>query len=245
MNAPGSALTARRRRRRLIALALVLLSAFSLGAGYYLGQHAAYREMGVKPKAYRAMQAELVGLHEKLQSLVTELDIQRTRNEVDRQSLELVRKDMAAQQEELAALEEGLAFYRSLIAPGEIAAGLSLRRLELVATQAPEVFLFRVVVQQEARKHDLVKGQLNIVLSGEQNGAVAEYSLAELSEDFEEAVQPLRFRYFQAVEGRLTLPEGFEPRVFTVVAKTSAPRELEVREEFPWRLDERFTHVGK
>jgi hypothetical protein len=41
------------------------------------------------------------------------------------------------------------------------------------------------------------------------------------------------------------LPEGFEPKGMTVVARASKPRETQVREEFPWQLQERFINVGK
>lgn len=233
------------RRKQAFILVMTMALALALGAGFYLGQHAAYDGMGAKPKSYRAMQADLLVLRRALAERETELAIQGTRYEVDRYALELVRKDMAAQQEELAGLEEGLAFYRSLLTPGEIAPGLSLREIELVAGERPRHFLFRIVVQQEARKRDLLKGELNITVRGKLAGDAAEYSLAQLSDDVEAGGVPLAFRYFQSVEGGISLPEGFEPQELTVVAKTSGARRMEASQEFPWQLDERFTHVGK
>ena len=41
------------------------------------------------------------------------------------------------------------------------------------------------------------------------------------------------------------LPEGFEPRSVSLVATATTPRKMEAREEFPWQLKEKFTHVGK
>jgi len=234
-----------RRQLQLLIAAVTVLLGLALAAGFYLGHDAAYREMGAKPKSYRAMQDQLLATRNALRDLEAKAEIQRTRHEVDRHALELVRRDMAAQQEEIAGLEEGLAFYRSLIAPGEIAAGLSLRKLELVAADVPGSYLFRIVVQQEARKYELLQGQLEVTLSGQLEGEPVTYPLGELSEDVEGGSVPLRFRYFQAVEGVITLPQGFVPEQFTVVASTSKPRQLEVREQYPWQLDERFTHVGK
>ena len=43
----------------------------------------------------------------------------------------------------------------------------------------------------------------------------------------------------------MALPDGFEPKGMTVVARASKPRETEVREQFPWALQERFINVGK
>lgn len=232
-------------RKRLAIFALTLVLGVMLAIGFYLGQLAAYDGMGAEPRSYRAMQEELIAVRSALVAADHERAIQQTRNEVDRQSLELVRKELAGQKEQIAGLEEGLAFYRSLIAPGEIAQGLSLRDIELVAGDGEREFFFRIVVQQEARKHQLLQGEMSIVLAGELGGELVEYPLAELSEDIEAGGLPLRFRYFQSVEGRLTLPEGFSPALVSVVARTTAPRKLEVDKEFPWQLDERFTHVGK
>lgn len=233
------------RRRQLLVAAVTLLVAAALSAGFYLGQYAAYEGMGAKPRSYRAMQAELLELRGALVERDTQLEIQGTRHEVDRHALELVRRDMAAQQEEIAALEEGLAFYRSLISPEELGAGLGLRKLELMVGSPPGTYLFRIVVQQEARKHELLKGQLQVTLAGQVAGEPAEYALGQLSDEVEGDSLPLSFRYFQAVEGTITLPEGFAPEFVTVVASTSKPHKLEVMKQYPWQLDERFTHVGK
>jgi hypothetical protein len=101
------------------------------------------------------------------------------------------------------------------------------------------------VVQQETRKHELLKGELSAEVFGTLGEEPASYSLAELSDDIGGSALPLRFRYFQAIEGELILPAGFEPLGVSVVASSSTPRKAEVREQYPWQLQERFTHVGK
>ena len=119
------------RRRLVVTIGVALVLALVLEVGFYLGQSAAYNGMGARPKNYKAMQAELIAVQNALKSRNDELAIQRTRHDVDRQALELVRKELAGQKEDMAGLEEGLAFYRSLISPGEIEPGLSLRGLQL------------------------------------------------------------------------------------------------------------------
>ncbi len=91
----------------------------------------------------------------------------------------------------------------------------------------------------------MVEGTLSVEVFGLKGEAEVSYPLAELSEDFDRGAAALHFRYFQAIEGELVLPEGFEPRGMTVVARVSKPRETEVREQFPWKLQERFINVGK
>ena len=235
----------RQRRRPIFIIVVTLVLALVLEAGFYLGQHAAFTSMGTKPKTYKAMQAELMAVQSTLRLRDEELAIQRTRHEVDRQALELVRKELAGQREAITGLEEGLAFYRSLISPGEAAPGLSLRGLELMAGEQPGQYFYRIVVLQEARTYEQLVGSLAVVISGVKGGAAVEYPLAELSADFKGGGSTLDFRYFQSVQGSLELPEGFAPGSVRVEARTRKPREFVIRQEYPWQLAERFTHVGK
>jgi hypothetical protein len=233
------------RRRRLLVLACTLVSGLLLGAGFWLGRQAVYSGFGLDPALYREMQRELPLARARADQLARELDVERTRREVDRRSLEMVRGDIAAQKEQIAGLEEGLAFYRSLMAPGEIAEGLSLRNIELIARAEPRVYAFRIVAQQEAFKHQLLKGELRAEVSGTRHGEDVTYPLADLSADLESEAVPLRFRYFQSIEGEMTLPEGFEPDAVSVVASASTPRKARITERYPWQVKERFTHVGR
>jgi hypothetical protein len=224
---------------------VLLVASAGLLAGFELGRHAAHRDLGMDPEGYREARASLVRAGKQIQSLESELDVVRTRHAVDREALEMVRRDIAQQKEQLASLEEGIRFYRGLMAPGEIAEGLSFRQPELVAREEASSYGFRIVAQQEARKHDLLEGELSLEVFGEQDGEPVSYSLARLSDDIEDEVIALRFRYFQAIEGELTLPEGFIPGGIDIVATSSTPRKAEVSERFAWRIQERFSHVGK
>lgn len=235
----------RRSRRPVVILVAILVVALAVEAGFYLGQHSAFNGLGADPETYQDMQAELISMKNALRSRSAELEIVSTRREVDQQALELVRKEMAGQEEEIAALEEGLAFYRGLMSPGEIAPGLHLHVLELMAGELPRQYFLRIVLQQEARKHALLKGSLEAVISGVKGGEVVEYSLAELSDDLEAEQIALQFRYFQSIDGELVLPEGFEPVEVRVQASTRKPNNFEISESYPWHLEERFTHVGK
>mgnify|MGYP001042054159 FL=1 len=234
--------------RRLWRQRLLLAVLISLGfvvAAFYIGERAAYSGMGLNPELYRAMKTQLPELQAQLLVAEARLEVQSTQNQMGQQALEMVRRDLADQKEQIASLEEGLQFYRSLMAPGEIAQGLSLRPLELVALDSPGYYSYRIVAQQEARKHSQLKGELSAEVIGVLAGQQVSYSLAELSSDIEGSEIALRFRYFQSIDGELSLPEGFEPRSVSLVATATAPRKMEVREQYPWQVTEKFTHVGK
>jgi hypothetical protein len=229
----------------MVILALALAAALVLSAGFVLGRQAAFSGVGIDPQRYRTQAKTLEDARAEQAELNHQLGVLTARHDVDRAALELVRQELAGQREQIAGLEEGIRFYRSLMAPGEIAQGFSLRKIELVAREEPGRYGFRIVAQQEARKHTPLQGELYAEVSGQQAGEPRSYPLAELSADLESTVLPLRFRYFQSIEGDLLLPEGFEPQAVSVVATLSAPDKAEAREQYPWQVQEKFTHVGK
>ena len=126
-----------------------------------------------------------------------------------------------------------------------LARGLVLRPVELLATAVENRFSFRIVAQQEARKHSLLKGLLTVTVFGLVGNEELSFPLSALSEDIEDESLLLRFRYFQSIEGELVLPPGFQAEGISLVAQVSAPKKVEVREQFPWEVQERFSHVGK
>ena len=229
---------------RKLLLALALSMALSLVAGMYLGRQSAYRNMNVAPNTLSALQTELSAVREALKVTQGDLQMQRTRHEVDSRALELLRSEMAEENERTADLEEGLQFYRSMVVSEDMAAGLSLRKPELVPGKSPGTLAYRIFIQQKERDYEMVEGTLSVEVFGLKGAAEVSYPLAALSKDFDRRAATLHFRYFQAVEGELALPEGFEPKGLTVVARASKPRETQVREQFPWELQERFINVG-
>ena len=229
---------------RLLATGLLLVS-LAGAAGFRFGQRALPEGPEAEAAALASLQAELLAARGEARSVQGKLDLERTRHEINRRALEMVRNEIASQKEQIADLEEGLSFYKGLMAPGELAAGLSLRTVEIVSREEPGRYAYRILVQQEARKHSLLKGELRVEIFGLRLDQEVGYSLAELSEEVDQDAIGLQFRYFQAVEGELTLPEGFEPLGIRLLASASKPQKTEVREQFNWEVQEKFTHVGK
>jgi hypothetical protein len=228
-----------------LALALLVLLALTLLAGIYLGRQSAYRTVTLGPQNLDRLQGELSSARESLRAAQGEVQIQRTRHDVDSHALELLRSEMAAEKERTAELEEGMRSYRNMVVADDTPNGLSLRKPELVAGETPGRFTYRIFIQQKEREFEMVEGTVSVEVFGMKDQTEVRYPLAALSKDFDDKTAKLHFRYFQAIEGELALPEGFEPRGMTVVARASKPRDSEVREQFPWVLQERLINVGK
>ena len=236
---------ARPRLAAVGAIFLVILG-FGLAAVFYVaGTESHFGDLPGNTVATSISGAESGAEAAQLASLQNKLEVQRKRHELDRRALELVRSEMAAENQRIGELEDELRFYRSLMAPERVAQGVSVRQPELVAKTRDRRFAFRIVMQQKARKHELLKGALWVRVEGQLAGQEVSYPLSELSADVDVEAVALQFRYFQALEGEIRLPSGFEPKVIAVHVSITKPKKFEFREQYPWQLQERFTHVGK
>ena len=223
---------------------LLLFFAVLLLAGFYLGRHSGYRDVQAPVDAAEIARSQLSDLREALDIALGELQMLRTGHEVDSQVIELLRSEMAAEKQRTAELEEGLSFYRSMLVSDDPEKGLDLHEPELVPGDKKGQFAYRIFVQQKDREYEMVEGVLAVDVFGVREEEPVSYPLAQLSEDFGENAATLHFRYFQSIEGKLALPEGFLPRGIVLAARTNKPRETETREEYPWELQERFINVG-
>lgn len=72
------------------------------------------------------------------------------------------------------------------------------------------------------------------MLVGKQARAAQSHSLNSLSEQLQGDDIKLRFKYFQAIDGSLQLPAGFEVDRIDIVARATAPKKVQVEKHFSW-----------
>lgn len=233
------------RYREIVALAATLIALSVLMLGFYLGQHAALSgieeqeaatpmNMPPPPSPCELREADM-------QAKVQEVQAQ---HDVDVAALELARKALLTRDGRVAELEASLSFYRGLMAPEEGKQGVVLKAPQWIAGAEAGVYHYRAVVSQVDRKHSVVKGSMTVVLLGEQNGEPAEFALHNISASHDEKRVLLRFKYFQVIEGHLTLPSGFSPRQVRVELNITKPKKKQSTALFAWQVQEEFHHEG-
>ncbi|MDY0006147.1 MAG: hypothetical protein RBS22_04935 [Spongiibacteraceae bacterium] len=230
--------TVDRRRQRLLRLlgaaAVLLAVVASYMAGYWSAADG-YQDMSAD---YRQQRKSLEAGAEREQELRRALVNAQVAAEVDRQSVETLRQLLKEQQKKLAGLTQENAFYKGLMAPTEREQGLSIRSFELYPGAAPGRVAYKLIVQQLASKHVLLRGHITVDVVG--NGPQGEQRIAlhTLSEQVEGANITMRFKYFQTLEGELVLPAGFRPQRVEVEAIASKPKYVKVDKQFGWVIQE-------
>ncbi|WP_207951931.1 DUF6776 family protein [Pseudomaricurvus alcaniphilus] len=226
------------RARVLIALGVLLLILGTAGSYWYGVKFGRADQLGAALERdslvlkLQAADQELANLRQQVANL-------QLGAEVDQRASETVRAEVIELKSEVAALEEDISFYRSLMSPSENSSGLTIGSLSLVAVGQPGVYDYKLVVQQLAARHSLLKGTLNFNIVGRQAEQLVTLPLKDMADNVEEEDIKLRFKYFQTIAGRLTIPDGFEPERIELVASSTGSNAVVVKKNFGWLVEER------
>ncbi|WP_185235835.1 DUF6776 family protein [Teredinibacter franksiae] len=224
--------------RVLMLSVLLIIVGSAVMFSYYLGHREgmAGQEQALEDAARLKVELESTsGQLEQLEQKVANVNIGA---EVDRQANESVRQEVIVLKEQVAQLEEDNSFYRNLMAPTGNKRGLTFGAVEIVDTDAPRTYSFKIVMQQLATNHQLLNGTLTFNVVGRLNGVEATFNLNQLSEQVNQETVRLRFKYFQTIQGRMSLPAEFEPERIELVAKSTGKKPVTIEKRFGWLVEE-------
>lgn len=139
-------------------------------------------------------------------------------------------------QDEILELKEELAFYRGIVSPGNAQAGLNLQTFELSPTLIERKYRYKLVLTQVLSNGVVAYGNISFSVEGSKEGQPMEYTLAQLS-DLNKELR-FRFKYFQAFEGDLVLPEGFIPSKVNLVVKPRSRKHKQLTKSINWMIQE-------
>lgn len=220
--------------RALLALAFVV----SIAGSYWYGisQSGPQEAVGQEnPSGLRKRLADSEATAAELRQQLANLQLGA---QVDRQASEDVRREVIELKNQLAEMQEENSFYRNLMAPSDNQEGLNFGAVEVVDTEVPRQYRYKVVLQQLSTNHQLLNGTLTFSIVGRRDGAVTVLPLSDLSDDVDSVNIKLRFKYFQTVQGQLRLPQGFEPERIELVARSSGSNPVKVEKRFGWLVQE-------
>ena len=156
--------------------------------------------------------------------------------EVNRNSLEQMRKEMVASQAEIEMLREQIQFYQSLMDPDPEKGGVYIETVDIEPAPWGGEYRYRynIVVAQRSSNHKRVKGEIKVEFIAEPDTEeVRTFALGELTQSG--GPLPLDFKFFQQLDGGMTLPDGFNPTRIRVTVQLEGDRSPRLDETHEWK----------
>jgi hypothetical protein len=176
---------------------------------------------------------ELARLAEHHDRNLARLAVLEQETEVMRKANGLLREEETQRQAETSRLQAELDFYRRLTGTGGEQTGLAVYQVELSPTDSPVVFQFVLTLTQNIRRASIISGKASLDVEGTLDNRPVTLYWSQLS-DGATAETAFRFKYFQQLEGYLTLPENFSPTRLVVSLKVKDQRKP-VNSSFDWQ----------
>jgi hypothetical protein len=176
----------------------------------------------------RFLSTELESISNRMERLQARQAVLEQETEVMRRANRLLREHESKRQAELGRLQSELDFYSRLSGTSGTQAGLDVYRAEIISTESDRVFQFVLTLTQNIRRAAIISGRARLDLEGTLDDRPVTLHWSQLS-DGETPEPAFRFKYFQQLEGYLTLPEGFSPTRLLVTLEAKGQRKPIIR----------------
>ncbi|AOS96797.1 hypothetical protein AUP74_01338 [Microbulbifer aggregans] len=216
----------------VVGVALLVLA--TSAAAYYAGQYHLRSNLDRKTLAHERALEELERLQQENETLRLRATTAEQSLAIGEQASDKVRTELVDKENRIAELKQEISFYRGLMAPADGSEGVSIGRFSISETGDARRYQYKLLVQQSATRHNLVTGQATFTVVGSQDGQPKRYPLSALSPQVDSEKIPLRFKYFQNIEGELQLPEGFEPEGVELSLQSSGRRGFNIEQRYGW-----------
>jgi hypothetical protein len=183
----------------------------------------------------RALGAQIDHLESEIKSLREQIILLETHRNIDRGAYSEVESSLTELQKKIHEQREAIAFYRGIISPSDGGRGLRVQELKVSKGQDEGLYHVNLVLVQ-VMQHDLsVNGDVAFSLEGAQDGVATTYTLAQLVPEDEDSEWPFSFRYFQNLDRRLILPDGFTPEKVNIEVRSRTKSIASVEQSFLWQ----------
>lgn len=195
---------------------LALVFGLCVVVSYFVGFYQINQQQAAQTHQQDAQQQKATN------ELSQELAQLRTSADIDRQTIEDLRQLVMTQKAQMSASERDLRVYKDLLSPNAKTnpLGLSFGVFTVSPLKEAGHFNYSLMVQKLSTKDADFSGFLEFRIIGQQGGKSLQLSLYQVSSQVTVPSIPLSFKYFQALEGDLTLPIGFVPQTVELVVKS-------------------------
>ena len=203
-------------------------------SGYFIGNQAFFNHknaISVQEEQLTKLQQRIDAQQQSLSASHVELEIQKSANLIMKDELVLLqRKNLE--------LEKDNTFYEKVVAPEKADQGIAINKFSIEETASPNRFRVRFILVQNNIKKRYARGYVNLILDGVDKEADKQsHKIQDISEFTDELLR-FNFRYFQAFDQELVLPEGFSPEMISmsvILPKMKWQDFQRVDDKFSWQ----------
>lgn len=150
---------------------------------------------------------------------------------VDNGAYAEVDQRLVALQRENLDLRRQVEFYRGVVRPAP--GGLVGIQTLVIEPDGGGAYRFELVLTRGRNDGKVVAGTVGLSVVGEMDGHRQRLKLAELSAPGDPGLE-FRFKYFQRLQGHLSLPESFRPQQVSVRVVAAGANKVLVEKDFAW-----------
>lgn len=225
----------RPQQRLFFTVALIAGVAVSALGGFAYGYYQTLLTQQTVQADREELVTELASLRLENSDLNRQVAILDRSSVMDQRANEEVQDTIGGLRERVALLEQDIIYYRSVVSEETEDTGLIISNWDINATREEDLYRYKLVMrQQDADGDTFLTGHVNVNLVGTQNEELVIVPLREVSAEQDQLDIRLRFKFFQNIEGELTLPEGFVPERVQIAAVETAPIEKTLDQDFSW-----------
>lgn len=154
--------------------------------------------------------------------------------QVDEQVNAQAQASIAALRSRIASLERDVALYRQVMALEAEAPSLSLRDWQLVQTELPGHYRYRLTLAYTGADGAAVSGELSILVAGDQLPD-SRQGPDRRTAPVISVTEPVNLRYLQVLEGDLQIPAGFAVNHVKLNFNADSSSTPAFSESVPWQ----------
>lgn len=153
--------------------------------------------------------------------------------QVEGKAYEGVDVHLRSLQDEVLALKEEIAFYRGIVSAGK-EKGLKIQTFVVDKESSSGAYRFQLVLTQHLKRVKMISGTVKLNIVDEENGKPTRLLLSDMSGRQANSLK-FEFKFFQRIEGRFTLPDGFKPDRLQIQVVSKGKKPASVEKSFEWQ----------
>ena len=214
----------------------VVLVIGALGVAFAGGVLLGREEAKAVAAGIQALGSERDAIAEQLAEAKRECAVLERTRQIDIEANRTAQDELRKAQDERLALVKEVSFFRRLIQEGG-GGILRVQELNLVEEDEPGEFIYSFTVSQLIQDFGESEGSIVLKVAGKRDEKQTTIPLSKLPGS-EPTTHKMNFRHFQNFEGRIVLPDEFEPDNLVIEIKPSSKKLLPLTETFAWNVHE-------